>query len=217
MCIILNIETSSNICSVNLSESGKSILTVQSNKIKDHSSLLTKYIDEVCEKSGIKLNDINAVAISEGPGSYTGLRIGASTAKGICYALNIPLIGIGSLESLTWKGMQSFPGYKNYSPLIKSRKNEAYTATYDYDFNPIIEPSSIELKDFILGENTLYFTNSYLGEFHDEMPIIKTIEHSANNMQALSYVKFCNKVFKNLIYFEPLYLKDVYFSTKVYS
>jgi tRNA threonylcarbamoyladenosine biosynthesis protein TsaB len=221
MSIILNLETSSNICSVNLSESGKSIHTVQSQKIKDHSALLTRNIEKVCKHTAIKLANIDAVAISEGPGSYTGLRIGTSTAKGICYALNIPLIGVGSLEALTWKCTKSFPGHTYYSPLIKSRKNEVYTAKYDADINPVTHPMSMNINEIVPEENTIYFSN-FFEDFHQtfkdlKIPVIETIEHAAENMQKLSYDKFCNKVFKNLIYFEPLYLKDVYFSTKTNS
>ena len=132
MSLILNIETSTNTCSVALAQNGELLSYKEEHNIQSHASLITVFIDEVLQNAKKKASELDAVAVSIGPGSYTGLRIGLSCAKGLCYALNIPLITIDSLESLA-QGMisEKYDANALYLPLIDARRNEVYYAIFN--------------------------------------------------------------------------------------
>ena len=221
--IILHIETSTNICSVALSKGEQLLALKESEEDKAHARLLSIFIKQVFEESKLKIEDINAISISMGPGSYTGLRIGVSTAKGLCYGLNIPLIAINTLELLSCSAINS-PFIKNeikYSdflcPMIDARRMEVYTCL----FNPLVNKIGNVSAEII-------FENSFIKELenhrvfffgngadkcknvinHKNAIFIDEIKPSAQSMIKRSLIKYKNKSFVNLPYFEPLYLKD---------
>ena len=144
MCHILNIETSSTNCSVSLSKNGKLISIKEENDEKySHSTKLHLFIKDVLEESNINVNELSAVSVSKGPGSYTGLRIGVAAAKGLCFSLDIPLISISTLLILA-KQVKIDSGY--ILPVLDSRSNEVYSAVYDHKFNLIENDSPVTLK-----------------------------------------------------------------------
>ena len=148
MSLILNIETTSEVCSVGLALNGELIASRETIDPNSHSRLLTVFIDEIFKEAGKTVSDIDAIAISKGPGSYTGLRIGTSVAKGLCYSLGKPLISVDTLQSIAY-GILFKSGLKNdfeleffICPLIDARRMEVYTGLYDKDLNCLKEPYS---------------------------------------------------------------------------
>ena len=127
MSLILSLETSAKVCSVAIHDGGKLVATSEIHIEQSHASKLAVLIEEVKNKAGIEFNQLKALAISSGPGSYTGLRIGTSTAKGFCFALNIPLISIGSLELLAFQMKEQNPQSAYLCPMIDARRMEVYT------------------------------------------------------------------------------------------
>lgn len=221
MARILNIETSTSLCSVTIAENGQCIATVESSEGNDHAKQLTANIDQALHQSGWTYQDLNAIAVSEGPGSYTGLRIGTSTAKGLCFALSIPLLAVPTLKSMAI-GLRSF-GEGTYLPILPSRKGEVYLALYDQALQELWSPQAAKMEEidwqallehapiFIGGQaakSILPNNKSKTLTFIDE-PIL-----SSMNMARLSYESYQFKEEKSLIYFEPLYLKPVYITAK---
>ncbi len=224
MCYILSIETSTKVCSVALSK-GKEILSlIEDNSLNySHSSKLTNFIDKVMKGSSVKFNMLDCVAVSGGPGSYTGLRIGVSTAKGICFALDIPLININTLKSLAnvmlcSENIKAFKNEEFYlSPMIDARRMEVFNAIFDDELNIVKDVSadiidSDSYKKFLKEKPVLFFGN---GAMKCKEVINSTNTHffddiypSASGMVDIAYTKFVNKEFENTAYFEPFYLKD---------
>lgn len=218
MSFILNIETTTNVCSVSLSENGKLIGIKESDEKNNHSATLTIFITEVFKKNKISAKELAAVAISEGPGSYTGLRIGTSVAKGICYANNIPLISVDTLQALAF-GTKTDIIDNNLllCPMIDARRMEVYFSFFDNKINKITQTDSIELKEETfkdkLKNQKIIFSGNGANKFKeiinsDNAIFIDNILTSAKNMVELSYNKYINKKFVDVAYFTPFYLKS---------
>lgn len=218
MSFILNIETTTNVCSVSLSENGKLIGIKESDEKNNHSATLTIFITEVLKKNKISAKELAAVAISEGPGSYTGLRIGTSVAKGICYANNIPLISVDTLQALAF-GTKTDIIDNNLllCPMIDARRMEVYFSFFDNKINKITQTDSIELKEETfkdkLKNQKIIFSGNGANKFKeiinsDNAIFIDNILTSAKNMVELSYNKYINKKFVDVAYFTPFYLKN---------
>jgi len=224
--LILNIETATGVCSVALAQDGELIGLVESNTKNSHSSVLTLFMDEVLKTAGVALSDIDAVAISEGPGSYTGLRIGVATAKGLCYALEKPLIGVSTLRAMAI-GMPHPPtpspnreGENNilYCPMIDARRMEVYCAIFDEKGNEVRETRAeiMDENSFMeyLGKNRIVFAGDGalkcrpLFDKHPNAVFSEDFQTSAKFMISLSEGKFSQKKFEDIAYFEPHYLKD---------
>lgn len=214
MAFLLNIETSTTNCSVALSKNGEVYLLKEDNSANySHAERLHVYIDEVFKLAKIQPKDLSAIAVSQGPGSYTGLRIGVSAAKGLCFALGIPLIAIPTLEVLAHK-VKIKEGY--IVPMLDARRMEVYTAVYDHHYLSIESTSAKILEDYSLSEflesNPVYFignaTDKAKTVIKHSNAIFLTEYPSAQQMCSLSFNKFQNQDFKDLAYFEPYYLKD---------
>lgn len=214
MALILNIETATRNCSVSLADNGK-VLAIReiSEQGYSHAEKLHVFINEVMAESGRPLSDLDAVAVSRGPGSYTGLRIGISAAKGLCFALEIPLIAVDTLQVLAARAKVS-DGI--VIPMLDARRMEVYSAIFDADLVQIRETkaeiiteesfSEIAEKAYFLGdanEKCKPFLNRGNFMFLDEIAF-----PSANEMGALSFAKFQRSEFEDVAYFEPFYLKD---------
>ena len=217
MCYILNIESSSTNCSVSLSKNGELLTVKEKNDQKySHSTKLHSYIDKVLKEQKIDIKDLSAIAVSKGPGSYTGLRIGVATAKGLCFSLDIPLISISTLLILS-KKINTDSGL--IVPVLDARRNEVYSAIFDSNYS-IIEndaPKIIHSKSFgqYSKKNKLFFIGSgqqkckELIKTNDNLNFYKTDElPSSKEMALLSYEKYINSDFENIAYFEPAYLKN---------
>ena len=216
MALILLIETATKSCSVSLASDDKIIATKQEvNEQYSHAEKLTIFIVELFENKDFTIQDLDAVAVSKGPGSYTGLRIGVSTAKGLCYALEIPLISVSTLKAMAF-GMAKKEDSDLYCPMIDARRMEVYNAFFDEMNNEvrgvqadIINKDSYKKK---LENKVLFFGD---GAFkckkiikHKNARFIDGIFSSSENMSSLSFQKFKKKEFEDIAYFEPLYLKD---------
>ena len=215
--LILSIDTATEICSVALSKENQILCKRISTQENSHSQVLATFIEEVFWEYGQSLRkDLNAVAVSKGPGSYTGLRIGISSAKGLAYALSIPIIAIDTLQILAYRALKKYPN-SFYLPMIDAKRMEVYTALYDENIR-IIKPISADIieedlykpyhkdkKIIVVGNGAekcknILNNNIYL---YDE-----GITLSAEYMAELALAKYINKDFENTAYFEPYYLKD---------
>ena len=221
--MILCIETSSISCSVALCNEGK-LLSVKESLIKNtHASIITQFIEAVLKLAGVDKSSLKAVAISKGPGSYTGLRIGVSTAKGICYALNIPLIAIPTLQAMAFTmidktgNIDTSATYDIFCPMIDARRMEVYYALFDNSRKEIKETSA-EIIDtstfaqYLFAKKIIFFGDgaekckSVIS--HENAVFIDNIYPSALDLAFISNEKYLKEDFENIAYFEPFYLKE---------
>jgi len=217
MSILLNIETSSKNCSVSVSQDGKlkSIVEIYSEHYS-HSENLHNFISEALKKIKLNPNDLDAIAVGKGPGSYTGLRIGVAAAKGLCFALNIPLIGINSLQILSQK-YKAKPDEILF-PMFDARRMEVYTMVMNSNKEILKKTSSEIIKQDIFDDFSKKKTWVFFGEGSVKCKEIIKGEHvkfvddimypSASEMILLSYEYFKEKKFEDIAYFEPYYLKE---------
>ncbi|MDR1056758.1 MAG: tRNA (adenosine(37)-N6)-threonylcarbamoyltransferase complex dimerization subunit type 1 TsaB [Prevotellaceae bacterium] len=217
--LILYIETGSDICSVILS-SGNSLLAIkESDNSRAHAQLLSVFIDEIIKENKLNYSDLNAIAVSKGPGSYTGLRIGVATAKGICFGLAIPLIAIDSLLSLTRIYLQKYAGETDviYCPMIDARRMEVYTALFDKNTRRIGDTRALIVDENsfagVLENNKMVFFGDGAEKCKDVIKHPNAVFADAIRLSAMGMVDeatqlYQNKQFEDVAYFEPFYLKD---------
>ena len=216
MSYILHIETATKVCSVSLSSDGE---LVQIREFKDegysHGEQLTILIQNVLELQRITAESLSAVSVSAGPGSYTGLRIGVSTAKGLCYALNIPLISIGTLESMAEVARVAYPDF-NLCPMIDARRMEVFSLITNFE-EDILKPVSADILDensYTEFEPFVCFGDGAkkMAELWNERNILfdLELEPSAKGQVHTAYQKFLKQEFEDVAYFEPAYLKEFY-------
>ncbi|MDP1728377.1 MAG: tRNA (adenosine(37)-N6)-threonylcarbamoyltransferase complex dimerization subunit type 1 TsaB [Bacteroidota bacterium] len=219
MNLILCIETSTEVCSVALAQNGKTIGLLHIEQGNEHASKLNGLVQELLLKAGYGLNQLDAVAVCKGPGSYTGLRVGVSAAKGFCYALDIPLIAIDSLTSLAAYFVQHNNLDQNalLIPMIDARRMEVYTAVFNQKLNMLapIEAKVIGQDSFteLLNRQELVFFGNGAEKCkanitHKNAVFVDGIHCSASGLCLLANEAFINNSFENVAYFEPYYLKD---------
>ena len=214
MAYILNIETSTKNCSVSIAKDDTTLLCKEiAESGYSHAEKLHVFIEELLLELQLHYKDLNAIAVSQGPGSYTGLRIGVSAAKGLCYALDIPLIAIDTLEVLA-RQLQISEGF--IVPMIDARRMEVYSAVFDAEYQKVRETQAeiITEESFTTLENAVYF----IGDSAEKGKTVLTrsnfifkeevIYPSANEMGALSNQKYQKNDTVDVAYFEPYYLKD---------
>lgn len=223
MSTILSIETSSINCSVAISRDVELLACIEKKEANIHASSVTLFIDNVIKSAGLNFDDIDAIAVGKGPGSYTGLRIGVSTAKGLCYALEKPLIACNSLYTMYSEAIsKAFHSDYLYCPLIDARRMEVYTCFFDSNGRTInnISAKIIDDKSFEseLKESKILF-------FGDGAEKIKSIYKNNSNAYFLddlypssrymineAHQLFEQNKFEDVAYFEPYYLKEFYFN-----
>jgi len=222
MSLILSIETATSVCSVCLSDNEKVIALRETSEHNSHSRVIAVFIDEIFKETGIPKTRIDAVAVSRGPGSYTGLRIGVSTAKGLCYGLDKPLIAVDTLHSMAW-GMRAVHTMRDadkpalFVPMIDARRMEVYTAVFDEALN-MIKPVTAEIIDAgSFGELTPSHRLIFAGDGADKCREVLSSDtfifsnkfvHSATHMVTPALIRFNEGLFEDTAYFEPFYLKD---------
>lgn len=213
---LLHIETSTKVCSVALSLDGKLIRVKESNELEySHGENLTLFIASVLEDSKVSLNDLAAISVASGPGSYTGLRIGVSTAKGLCYALGIPLIAVDALFSLAQLAHEKHSDI-NLCPVIDARRMEVFNAIYTSSLETlkVISADVIDENSYQEFEPFVYFGDgaSKLQEIWKgrNYQIDTTVLASAIGQIPLATLKFQNNEVEDVAYFEPFYLKDFF-------
>lgn len=219
MSYILNIETATRNCSVSISKSGKTVYCKEiAEEGYSHAERLHIFIEEALSEMQLTFKDLSAIAVSQGPGSYTGLRIGVSAAKGLCFALDIPLLALDTLQILA---SQVKVNEGSIVPMIDARRMEVYSAVFNSKFEKIRE-----VKAEIITENSfsdLEGIINFVGDSNDKCKSFLNQENfifldgivfpSAKEMSVLSFEKFQNKDFVDVAYFEPYYLKDFLVTT----
>ena len=220
MSLILNIDTAVETASVCLAKNGEVLSFSKNENQKDHAAWLHIAIKEIFEKNNLKIDFIDAVGVTEGPGSYTGLRIGMATAKGICYALNKPLITINTLLIMANAAKDS--DTQLLCPMIDARRMEVFTAIYTKDLQIIKEPISMTVNENSFDEeltlNSICFFGNGSNKFQKikdhSNAFFKKIDLDARIMVLLAEEKFNKKEFADLAYVEPFYLKEFYTPAK---
>lgn len=222
MCTILNINTSANIASVILSKNGKGIAEIVNPDQKEHASFLQPAIKKLSQQLKISLQEIDAVSVVNGPGSYTGLRVGLASAKGICFALNKPLITVGSLELMAHSAFAALKAehlpISFLCPMIDARRMEVFSALYNSSLCEIIPAHAEILSDdsfvaTLLQGMVLFFGNGaskFKSLVNHPNALFAEGYDSYDALCKLSFKKFSDKEFTDLAYSEPMYGKEFY-------
>lgn len=228
MALILCIETGTDICSVGIVNNGELISLRESDSGRDHAKKVAVFVDELLSENNIDPEQIDAVAVGEGPGSYTGLRIGVSFAKGLCYGLGKPLIAVSSLAALTAVAIEDYKAgildIDNWDsallcPMIDARRMEVYTQVFDSNANPLNEVAAEVVDENTLAElraktNNFVVFGSGAAKCAEVLGAeLIDITPSVRGMAAIAEKKYANGEFVDVAYFEPYYLKDFVVTT----
>jgi tRNA threonylcarbamoyladenosine biosynthesis protein TsaB len=230
MALILNIDTALEIAVLGLAEDGITIQSLENDQQKDHAAWIHNAIKDLLGRTNKSIGQLNAVAVSNGPGSYTGLRVGLSTAKGLCYAQNIPLITINTLELMAFSAKKNLETSTRTAdrrlptadfllcPMIDARRMEVFAAIYDWNLVEIVKPSAMILDEKLFEESLKWRKILFLGNGSEKfLQICKhpnaefknpPLDHQS--MATMSYKNFIGNNFAGLAYTEPLYLKEFY-------
>ena len=215
MALILCIETATKSCSIALAREGQLFACKEAvSQEYSHSEQLTVFIEDLLQEQHLTVQDLNAIAISSGPGSYTGLRIGVSTAKGLCYSLDIPLISISTLEAMAQLMKDKHPN-KQLCPMIDARRMEVYCALFGTDQQTDVEAKVIDENSFSkdLEQGSLLFFGDGADKcqevlIHPNAHFELGVYPSAISMIALAHHKYQQQQFEDVAYFVPFYLKE---------
>ncbi len=221
----LFIETSSINCSVAIGNEETILAVIEKQEANIHATAITLFIEEAINKAGIKMSDLNYIVVGKGPGSYTGLRIGVSTAKGLCYALEIPLLSCNSLRTMFENCKQTIKDSDAlYCPLIDARRMEVYTCLYSYSGERLSDIEALIIDENTFTEKLSTHKIIFFGDGAEKIkPIYSNhanahfIDHvfpSASYMQKEALENFHSTNLEDLIYFEPYYLKEFYIPKK---
>ncbi|MCB2378930.1 tRNA (adenosine(37)-N6)-threonylcarbamoyltransferase complex dimerization subunit type 1 TsaB [Hymenobacter sp. BT635] len=222
--LILSLETSSPVCSVALHRDGQLLGQSELRLEKSHSSHLGLLIQQLLDNTGATLKDLAAVAVSDGPGSYTGLRIGGAAAKGLCFALDIPLIAVSTLQALAHQVAAYTARAEEmlFCPMLDARRMEVYSALYTREGREVLAPAPLILDSDTLAEQLAHHRLLFFGNGAAKFaPLLQTpnagflagIEPSAIAVGALAQLAFERQEFRDVAYYEPFYLKEVHTTT----
>ncbi len=216
---IILIETSTSLCSTALVEDGKVVCERLSTEPRAHASMTAPYVNEMLKERGLGVKDCNAVAVSKGPGSYTGLRVGVSTAKGLCFGAGIPLISVGTLDTLVWQAMDEglvSEGCRYIIPMVDARRMEVYTAVFTPDGKQVTPTEAMVVGEDSfkeqLSEGPVLFIGDGAGKCQG---VINTYNAhfvqccpKASGMTRPAVAALNEGKFEDVAYFEPYYLKE---------
>lgn len=220
MATILSIETSTRVCSVAISMNENVVVVKETHVSNSHAELITLLCQQALLEAGLEFSGLDAVAVSQGPGSYTGLRIGVSTAKGLCYGLDIPLIAVSTLEAMALGMITTTPHPENavFCPMIDARRMEVYNAVFSSHLKLInpVEATVVDEDSFgnFLANHPVYFGGDGAAKcaqvlaHHGHARFLSDFNPSARWVATLSERHFKDSVFTDIAYFEPYYLKD---------
>ncbi|MFN0257865.1 tRNA (adenosine(37)-N6)-threonylcarbamoyltransferase complex dimerization subunit type 1 TsaB [Pedobacter ureilyticus] len=223
MSTILQIETATPVCSVAISVDGKTIALKEEKAPNIHAASLTLFIEEAMKMAKLAYADLDAIAVSKGPGSYTGLRIGVSTAKGLCFALDKPLIAINTLKMMANGYLSQHPNFGGLvCPMIDARRMEVFTAVFDHRLGEVENTHAkiVDDKSFVLELQNNYI--SFIGDGAEKCKAVIDDPNahfkldnynSATYMSSLAFAAYQANEFEDVAYFEPFYLKDFVFTT----
>ena len=219
MSYILNIHTATETAIINIIEDEKILGTLMNSETRQHASFLHTAIRELLQTTEVDIKKLSAVGVSAGPGSYTGIRIGLSTAKGLCYALNIPMMTFNSLELMALSAATAVGNADAlYCPMIDARRMEVYIALYDYNLQEILSPSAMIVNENSFAEflhsSKIYFSGSGTDKFKAITKEINSVfmncPISSESLSSVSLKKYSKNEFENVPYAQPLYIKDFY-------
>lgn len=216
MAIILNIDCAQETAAVGIAQDGECLAMRSNAQQTDHASWIHLAIKELFAETGISLTQTDAVAVTSGPGSYTGLRVGMATAKGLCYALQKPLICVPTLEMMAYAARHTTA--ELICPMIDARRMEVYAAIYDKQLKELVSPEALILEPTTyhsyIAAHQVCFTGSgskkMQGLIHSQHAVFEDIPFSVTDMSVLSYKRFQLQDFASLAYAEPLYIKEFY-------
>lgn len=221
MSLILNIDTALETASICLADEGKVKELAYNNNQKDHAEWLQTAIKKIIADSGYSLKELSAIAVTIGPGSYTGLRVGLASAKGLCYALNIPLITLNTLKVMAAAASRHVET-ELLCPLIDARRMEVYMAVYTKSLQEIMKPSALILEsdsfsELLSSHKILFFGNGCIKAetlISNNNAAFKNISYSALDMALLAQNHLSEQNFADLAYVEPEYLKDFFYPSR---
>nr|WP_068892334.1 tRNA (adenosine(37)-N6)-threonylcarbamoyltransferase complex dimerization subunit type 1 TsaB [Pedobacter panaciterrae] len=223
MATILQIETATQVCSAAIAHDGKTIALKELMANNIHAGSLTLFIKDAMDATGLQFEDLDAIAVSMGPGSYTGLRIGVSTAKGLCFALDKPLIAIPTLQMMAQGFMLQNPDYNGLiCSMIDARRMEVFTSVYDNDLKTVVPVSAkiIDEQSFAqeLNNSVITFIGNGAAKCtdvlkHENARFSELNFNSASYMSKLAHEAYEASSFEDVAYFEPFYLKDFVLTT----
>jgi tRNA threonylcarbamoyladenosine biosynthesis protein TsaB len=216
MAIILNIDTAVETASICLAREAKPVKFAENRNQSDHAAWLHPALQKLAADAGINIHEIDAIAISIGPGSYTGLRVGLAAAKGLCFALNIPLIAVNTLKMMAYTTRNEEGDL--FCPLIDARRMEVFTAVYDRNLTELIEPKAMIIDsnsfDSILSSHKVLFSGNGSEKVRKQIShpnaLFSNSEATAASMVELSEQYFRERKFSDIAYIEPCYIKEFY-------
>ena len=222
MALILNIDTAMERAGICLAEDGKTLALMENVAQKEHASWLHPAIDQLMRNTGHSLNDLQAVAVTAGPGSYTGLRVGMAAAKGFCYALDIPLIAENTLRTMAFAAKEQLPDAELLCPMIDARRMEVFTAIYRPDLTTVLASTALVVDENTFSPYLEQHRMSFFGDGSDKCkPIITApradftrVNYHAGYLGILSFLRYLHKEFTGLAYSEPAYTKEFYTHTR---
>lgn len=227
MSLILNIDTSTERASICIAQEGRTLGILENPQQRDHASWIHPAINHLVKQADCTLNDLKAIAVTAGPGSYTGLRVAMATAKGFCYALNIPLIIENTLRVMALATKQANDPREQaekvlFCPMIDARRMEVFTSLFNPDLREEMQPTALVLtrdtfSEYLLGHKII-FSGSGSTKFRELVfhpnAVFSDVQFSAIQLAELSIQKFVEKEFTDVAYAEPLYLKEFYTVSK---
>jgi tRNA threonylcarbamoyladenosine biosynthesis protein TsaB len=224
MCKILHIETATEVCSVSIAEKAQVVALKETHEGRSHSAVLAPFIEDILQECNLSIGQLDAIAVSMGPGSYTGLRIGISLAKGLCYGAGLPLIAVNTLESMCRGFIQNLNPDRNtpnlselFAPMIDARRMEVFTCLFDSTLNVVQETQAlvVDSDSFsdLMKDHTIHFFGSGADKLkntivHHNAQFTENFLVSSAFMASAAYELFIQHSFADLAYFEPFYLKD---------
>ena len=222
MALILNIDSATEKASICLAGDGRSLALAENYTQKDHATWLHPAIEQMMRDTGYHLRDLQAVAVTAGPGSYTGLRVGMAAAKGFCYALNIPLIAENTLRTMAFAAKEQLPEVDLLCPMIDARRMEVFTAIYQKDLTTVLPSTAMVIDansfDPWLNEHQVSFFGDGSGKCK---PIIinprahfHEVNYHAGYLGIVAFLRYLRKEFTGLAYSEPAYTKEFYTHTR---
>ncbi|WP_127128288.1 tRNA (adenosine(37)-N6)-threonylcarbamoyltransferase complex dimerization subunit type 1 TsaB [Pseudoflavitalea rhizosphaerae] len=231
MALLLNIDTATENAGICISKDGKALRTMVNNQQRDHAAWIQPAIEQILQETQNTAKDLQGIAVTAGPGSYTGLRVGMATAKGLCFALNIPLITENTLRVMAYAAtLQSFPNGDEYSikaglknatllcPMIDARRMEVFTALYDLELNIVEKPAALILEPDSFNKELENNSILFLGNGSAKWKLVCNHPHAffaelvqtAEHLAPLAERLFLQGKFADLAYEEPVYLKEFY-------
>ena len=213
---LLLIESSNEICSVALSQEKSIIQEKYIDKPNSHSVYLAPFVNEVLNNATMSTNELDGVVISDGPGSYTGLRIGSSLAKGICLGAGIPLMAVSTLKGLAQKALNDYPSVAQAIALVDARRSDAYIGVYNQQLKPIIKEQFITINSELkIEKSNAVVVGSGAMKFINELDVKKELKHSESVLYAKdlldeAMLKWAKQDFVDLTSYEPNYIKSVF-------